>query len=141
MLYINDLAYQLTCPLEQYTDCTMLSKNEFQVNEDKTTILTLGTKRRLQLQNNGIDVYMDGLKLKESGNPSKTLLGCEIQSNLKWTQQIISLKAKLKKRVSGVYNLRNTLPPRTLKVICKGWFQSVLAYMLTSLWWLLNWRN
>ena len=77
-------------------NCQSLSKwmnqNEFKLNADKTTILTLGTQKRLRSQENDIDVYMDGLKLKESGKPSETLLGCQIQANLKWTQQIVSMK-------------------------------------------------
>ena len=107
-----------------------MNQNEFKLNADKTTILTLGTQKRLRSQENDIDVYMDGLKLKESGNPSETLLGCQIQANLKWTQQIVSLKSKLKKRVAGVYNLKNCLPYGTLKTVCEGWFNSVLVYCL-----------
>ena len=152
---MNDLAYYLTCPLEQYADDTTLSasdpdtaklaefltencaalshwmaENKFNLNADKTTVLTLGTQRRLNSIENKPEIFMDGLRLKESENPSEKLLGCQIQSDLKWAQQVSSVKEKLKKRVSGVYNLRNVLPYGTLKIVCEGWFQSVLAYCL-----------
>ena len=155
LIFVNDLAYHLKCPIEQYADDTTLSssskdigilsqeltedcntlsnwmaQNSFKLNADKTTVLTLGTQRRLNSLENSVNIYMDGLKLKESGNLSETLLGCQIQGNLKWTQQVIAVKNKLKKRVTGVYNLRNMLPYGTLKIVCEGWFMSVLAYCL-----------
>ena len=36
-------------------------------------------------------VEMDGIKLKESEDKSEELLGITMQSNLKWSQQIINL--------------------------------------------------
>ena len=73
---------------------------------------------------------MDGVFLKESNLGSEHLLGCEIQQNMKWNFQYSSLKKKLKNRLSGVYMLKNVLPYSTLKLICEGWFNSVLVYCL-----------
>ena len=92
--------------------------------------MSLGTLRRLNSLDNQVNVHMDGVQLNESDSLSETLLGCPIWGNLKWTQHVITLKAKLKKRVAGVYNIRYILPFSTLKTICEGWFQSVLAYCL-----------
>ena len=75
-----------------------MAQNEFKLNADKTTIMTLGTQRRLNSMDNQVNVYMDGVKLKESDSLSETLLGCQIQGNLKRTQHVITLKAKLKTR-------------------------------------------
>ena len=73
---------------------------------------------------------MEGLKLKESENNSEKLLGVMIQSNLKWSEQILKLKEKLKQRIVGFFNIRGALPRDTLKCISEGWFQSVLVYCL-----------
>ena len=73
---------------------------------------------------------MDGISLQESNLGSEYLLGCEIQQNMKWNIQYSVLKKKLKKRLAGVYMLRNVVPYTTLKQICEGWFSSVLVYCL-----------
>ena len=155
LLFINDLSFLIKSDTEQYADdttvsesdksiqtlaanltescetiSTWMSQNQFKLNPDKTYILMLGTQRRLRNNEDTLDVYMDGIKLKESESNSQTLLGCQIQDNLKWTQHICILKTKLKKRLAGVYNLRGVLPQNTLKKISEGWFQSVLVYCL-----------
>ena len=76
-----------------------MSQNWLKLNPDKTHILLFGTQRRLMNYTDKLDVQMEGLHLKESENSSETLLGCVIQSNLKWSKQILTLKEKLKKRL------------------------------------------
>ena len=155
LLFINDLSYEVSSDLQQYADdttisessddvdtlslkltenCVMvslwMSQNQFKLNPDKTHVLLLGTQRRLQLTEESLSVYMDGIELRESDTHCETILGCVIQKNLKWTNQIERLKGSLKKRLAGVYNLRGALPYQTLKTISEGWFQSVLLYCL-----------
>ena len=155
LIFINDLSYSLKSDVEQYADDTTvsesdadlhkisedlssscktislwMSQNHLKLNPDKTHILLFGTQRRLLSTQDCLNVYMDGQKLKESDSRSETLLGCEIQNNLKWTNQISKLKETLKKRLSGLYEIRYALPADTLKCITEGWFQSVLIYCL-----------
>ena len=154
LLFVNDLAYKISCDVQQYADDTTLSasgtvqdvsatltancgiisdwmsRNSFKLNADKTYVMTLGTSRRLQMINERVSVQMDGETLKEKSEGYECLLGCELQNDLKWNQQIVSVKKKLKNRVAGVFKIHNLLPFATLKLICEGWFNSVLMYCL-----------
>ena len=105
-----------------------MSKNQFKLNPDKTHILLLGTQRRLNMTEENLNVFMDGVQLKENELHCEKMLGCLVQSNLKWSNQISKLKESLKKRLAGVYNLRGVLPFEQLRMISDGWFQSVLVY-------------
>ena len=69
---------------------------------------------------------MDGLRLNENVEGFETILGVNIKKNLKWTNHIEALKGKLRKRIAGVYKIRNCL----LKIIAEGWLTSVLIYCL-----------
>ena len=73
---------------------------------------------------------MDGELLKESETNSETILGCQVQNNLKWSHHILNLRSRLKKKLAGVYNIRGVLPFGVMKTICEGWFTSVLTYCL-----------
>ena len=109
LIFVNDLAYHLTCPLEQYADDTTLSasssnveevssilsencttvsswmcQNKLKLNPDKTHVLMLGTQRRISNIVQGLNVHMDGKLLKESETNSETILGCQVQKNLKF---------------------------------------------------------
>ena len=155
LLYINDLSYQMDCDSDQYADDTTLSatssslattseilsnncstisnwmsENQLKLNPDKTHVLTLGTSRKLTRINDTIQVSMDGIILEESEGRSETILGCEIQNNLKWDFHVQKLRKKLQKRIAGIYKIRNVLPYETLKAISQGWFNSVLIYCL-----------
>ena len=73
---------------------------------------------------------MDGLRLNENVEGFGTILGVNIQKNLKWTNHIEALKGKLRKRIAGVYKIRNCLCQHSLKIIAEGWFTSVHIYCL-----------
>ena len=53
-----------------------------------------------------------------------------IQSDLKWSKQIIELTLKLKKRIAGLNKLRFLVDFPTRKMIVQGVFNSVLCYCL-----------
>ena len=98
LIYYNDLLSTLDCPVDVYADdstmtetgstveeigqkltasCTRVSEwmssNKLKLNADKTHLLMLGTQERLR--NTGqLDVYMDGLVLKESLDKCEELL-------------------------------------------------------------------
>ena len=155
LIFVNDLPFILDCELEQYADdstlsvtdpnitiinqrltrsCESVSKwmgsNQLKLNPDKTHVLTLGTDRRLAMPGNQVSVTMDGVRLLEDADRCETLLGCVMQADLKWHQQITLLKSKLKKRLAGLGHVKFILPYNTRKVVCEGMFNSVLAYCL-----------
>ena len=91
-----------------------------------------GTGRRLS----GIDVAregdvrLEGQKLEESLEKAENILGVIIQSDLKWTKQVQSLRTKLKHRLAGLAKIRNIVSTRLKKQIAEGIFTSVLTYCL-----------
>ena len=58
------------------------------------------------------------------------MLGCELESNLKWHAQIDKLVKKLKKRLVGLVTLKYIVPYHTRNTITLGIFNSVLVYCL-----------
>ena len=155
MLYVNDLPFVLTCPMDQYADdstlhatgktideindaleenCAVVSnwmaENLLQLNADKTHILTLGTRERLALPGNNVTVSMDGIMLEEDPLHRETLLGITIDANLKWHGQIETLLGKLKSRLAGLAHVRFVLPYNLRKLVSEGVFNSVLGYCL-----------
>ena len=155
MLYVNDLPFVLTCPIDQYADdstlhstgksitkinkelelnCGVVSnwmaENMLQLNADKTHILTLGTRERLAMPGNSVTVTMDGITLEENPEHQETLLGVIVDANLKWHGQISALLKKLKKRLAGLGHIRSVLPYNLRKVVSEGMFTSVLGYCL-----------
>ena len=58
------------------------------------------------------------------------LLGCQIQADLKWHQQVKELKSKLKKRLVGLNHIKFVLPFPTRRTVSDGMFNSVLVYCL-----------
>ena len=155
LLFVNDLPFILDCDMEQYADDSTLSatdasvetindkltascqvvsnwmaSNQLKLNADMTHILTLGTDRRLQIPGNEVNVVMDGITLEEDPKKSETLLGCQIQADLKWHDQIKELKSKLKKRLVGLSHIKFVLPFNTRRIVSEGMFNSVLVYCL-----------
>ena len=155
LLFVNDLSFNLECDMEQYADdstlsatgstieeindkltynCQIVSKwmesNQLKLNADKTHILTLGTDRRLQIPGNKVTVVMDGVTLEESAEKVETLLGCQIQANLKWHLQVKELKSRLRKRLVGLNYIKFILPFHTRKAVSDGMFNSILVYCL-----------
>ena len=155
LIYYNDLLSTLTCDIDAYADdSTMsatgkniaeigaklsnncesvvnwMSSNQFKLNADKTHLLTVGTLQRLRNLDDEIDVTMDGIKLVESEDEFELLLGCQLQSSLKWHIQIEELVKKLKKRLTGLASLKFILPYQFRKTMTLGIFNSVLVYCL-----------
>ena len=156
LLFVNDLPFVLDdCEMDQYADDSTLTatdasienindkltrscqavsswmaSNQLKLNAGKTHIITLGTDRRLRVPGNGVTVEMDGIILQEDPQKSETLLGCEIQADLKWHVQVSELKSKLKKRLVGLSHIKFILPFNTRKIVSEGMFNSVLVYCL-----------
>ena len=158
MLFVNDLPFILDCGVEIYADDTTLTSanknsnetsltltrncgkinewmeaNTLKLNAGKTHLLTLGTDIMLDRPEIQLHVSMDRVYLSQSEHNYETLLGCIIQSNLKWTRQKSDLKRRLSNRIAGVYSIRKAIPLKTLKIICQGWCNSILVYCLPSL--------
>ena len=155
LIFVNDLSSILTCNMDQYADdstltatgktaaiigenlevnCAIVSnwmvENQLKLNADKTHILTLGTQERLSKPGYKVSITMDGYALEESPDKSETLLGIEIDSNLKWHNQIAKLLQKLKKRLAGLAHIKFVLPYHLRKIVSEGMFNSVLVYCL-----------
>ena len=60
--------------------------NKLKLNPDKTQQMTVGTQQRLLRLPKRMEVVMDDVVLKEDESGSEILLGCHIQSDLKWNQ-------------------------------------------------------
>ena len=56
------------------------------------------------------------------------MLGCELESNLKWHAQLENLLDKLKKRLVGLASLKYVVPYQTRNTQTLGMFNSVLVY-------------
>ena len=105
-------------------------RNQLKLNAEKTHVMTLGTTRRLQIPGNQVTVAMDGLTLEEDPKKSEILLGCQIQADLLWHEQVRMLKTKLKKRLAGLAHIKFVLPFSKRKEVSEGMFNSVLVYCL-----------
>ena len=155
LIFFNDLPQTVNCAADAYADdttltvtgstveeigskmtenCELVSNwmlgNRLKLNADKTHLMTVGTRARLQLQNSELVVKMDDCQLQESVDKFETLLGCQVEPNLKWHKQVEDLIKKLRKRLTALQNLRNIIPFNLRKRITEGIFTSVLAYCL-----------
>ena len=155
LIFYNDLPFILDCPADAYADdttmtasgdtpeeigtkltenCELVSNwmqgNKLKLNAGKTHLMTVGTGARLRIQTSPVIVRMDGVMLEESPEKFETLLGLQIEPNLKWHRQVQGLTTKLKKRLTGLAHLRNILSYDLRKQITDGMFTSVLAYCL-----------
>ena len=139
LIYYNDLLSTLSCDIDAYPDDSTMGttgpslqaisatltensekvvdwmcSNRFKLNAGKTHLLTVGTKERLNTLSDALDVTMDGIKLVESNEPSELLLGCQLETGLKWHSQIEELVKKLKKRLVGLESLFPHMKPEKL---------------------------
>ena len=156
LLFANDLATNLGCDIVQYADDSTLSascktlnevqnileisceavriwmaENQLQLNADKTHVMILGTDQRIRnLDVDQFKVQMNGVNLEESEGNHEVLLGCWIQSNLKWAKHITELSKKMKKRLVAIAHLKFVLPFQQRKLVADGLLNSVLAYCL-----------
>ena len=73
---------------------------------------------------------MYNIVLTEDSSKSELLLGCTIQSNLRWHKQVEGLIDKLRKSLTGLLHLKYICSFDTRKVITEGIFNSVLVYCL-----------
>ena len=77
-----------------------------------------------------LHVEMNGVHLGESESKQEILLGCWIQSNLKWAKQIRGVTEKMKKRLVAIAHLKFVLPFQQRKLVADGLLNSVLTYCL-----------
>ena len=155
LIFYNDLPHFLNCDIDAYADdstmtvsgktteeigermtesCRTVSEwmmgNKLKLNADKTHLMTVGTSRRLQSLETKVNVVMDGYTIEESSDKVETLLGVQIEPGLKWHKQVEEVLKKLRKRLTGLSNLRNIIPLHLRKTITEGMFTSVLTYCL-----------
>ena len=155
LIYYNDLLSTLDCSIDAYADDSTMSAtgpsvteinntltddcskvvewmnaNQFKLNAGKTHLMTVGTAQRLSGLEKNVEVTMDGVKLEESKQGCELMLGCQLQSNLKWHIQIEELVKKLKKRLVGLSSIKYIVPYQTRNTITLGMFNSVLVYCL-----------
>ena len=90
----------------------------------------MGTQERLRILTEKVQVTIDNVILEEDPSRCELLLGCQIQSNLKWSEQVSGLLGKLKKRLAGLLHLKFIVPFRVRKTITEGMFNSVMVYCL-----------
>ena len=104
--------------------------NRFKLNASKTHILTVGTSTRVNNLTSPVEVAMDNITLGEDSERTESLLGIELEFNLKWHKTVQKVQLKLKKRLAGLTRLRFLVPLNTFKIISQGIFNSVLVYCL-----------
>ena len=155
IIFFTDLPHTLDCAVDSYADDTNMSAtaksvteigdkltsdcekvshwmraNKLKLNPDKTHILTMGTQERLRTLPESVQVTMDNVVLEEDPFHCELLLGCQIEANLKWHQQVSSLLAKLRNRLTGLAHLRYICPFHIRKTVTEGIFNSVMVYCL-----------
>ena len=159
LIFYNDLPYTLNSELEVFADDSSITaagkkvedigseltaegakvvqwmlENKLKLNADKTHLLTVGTGQRLRMLPEQPRVFMDGVQLQESAEKNELLLGCTIQSNLKWHHQIENLISKLKTRLVGLTKIKFLVPFGIRKTITQSIFTSVMVYCLPLFW-------
>ena len=155
LIFYNDLPYTMSCDLDVFADDSTMTKtaqnvveigseltgeaskvtqwmleNKLKLNADKTHLLTVGTQERLRLLPQLPRVVMDEVVIEEGLEKSELLLGCTIQSNLKWHCQVENLLLKLKTRLAGLNKLKFLVPYNIRKTITQSIFSSIMVYCL-----------
>ena len=155
LIFFNDLPATLDSPVDNYADdttvtataksveeiniklsedCSKVSdwmrSNKLKLNPGKTHIMTVGTRERIRNLPEKVKVEMDSILLVEGEESSELLLGCHIQANLKWNNQVYSVLDKLRKRLVGLAKLKFICPFPLRKTITEGIFNSILVYCL-----------
>ena len=77
-----------------------------------------------------LNIVMEGFKLTDSEEKVETILGVQIQPDLKWTKHIDELLTKLKTRLTGLNKVKYILGNKNMKTISEGIFTSVLIYCI-----------
>ena len=94
-----------------------MMSNKLKLNAEKSHILTLGTKERLNNLQSTVCIKIEGAELTEDANKQEILLGCQISSDLRWNKHVDYLKKKLKKRLVAITLLKNIASFKTKKMI------------------------
>ena len=71
---------------------------------------------------------MDGSILEEAEEKCEVLLGCNIQANLKWKNQVFMLSGKLRNRLVGLTKLKSFAPYSVRKTLAEGRFLIAVLY-------------
>ena len=73
---------------------------------------------------------MDDIRIEQTSSGSAMLLGCYVESNLKWNKQVDFLLSKLASRLGSICHLQNSCPFKIRKTLIEGVFNSVILYCL-----------
>ena len=105
-----------------------MKANLLKLNAEKTHVLTVGTKERLNVIPHKVEVVMDDILLKDSESGYENILGCQVSSDLKWHTHVKNLKTKLSQRLVALSKIQYSAPFKVKKSIAEGIFTSTLAY-------------
>ena len=97
--------------------------------QKKTHLMLLRSSARLQNMQEPT-VSINGVSLKQSIEKKESLLGIEIQCDLKWSSQASTLCSRLKTRLAILEKLKYIMTNSSKKNIVQGMFNSVLCYCL-----------
>ena len=107
-----------------------MAENKQKLNPEKTHLMLLGTDKRLQLSPEKLQVTLGNVLIQETQDSNELLLGCWIQSNLKWGKHVREITGKLKSRLVALRHLKYVLPFLQRKILAEGIVNSVLSYCL-----------
>ena len=155
LIYFNDLPRSIPSHVDSYADDTTIScsgfdiqeveekltadcnsietwmkTNKLKLNVKKTHVLTIGTQNRLMKIGKKVDVKLEDVRLEESPSGAEVLLGCKVQTNLKWNKHIEMIMAKLSSRLCGLAYLRHICPFKIKKTVTECMFTSIVIYCL-----------
>ena len=106
-----------------------MKSNLLKLNAEKTHLLLVGTEERSVTEN--LDVKIENTNLQEDPRKEETLLGCIMQSNLKWHGHINQLKSRLRIRVAALMKIKWIAPFDVKKQVADSIFTSVLTYCIS----------
>ena len=113
-----------------------MTDNRLKLNHDKSHLLVFtSSQARARSQSaNLVIIHTDREVIKPS--ESEKLLGCRIQSNLKYTEYLIyseeNLFRALNLRLNAIKKISNISDFKTRKTFGNGIFMSKLAYMIIA---------
>ena len=112
-----------------------MANSRLKLNDEKTHLLLMGTRQRLNSLQSTISIQTSGEPVKSVN--SEKLLGVKIQEDLKWGKYLVkdkdSLISKLSSRLSALKLIGWAAGFKTRLMIANGIFSSKLIYMI-SLW-------
>ena len=124
-----NLSRQISRNFQAISD--FLVSNKLKLNEDKTHLLTLSSKRR-QLCDSELFLVTPSSNIASS--QSEKLLGGLIHQNLKWAEHVLygdgSLAKALSSRLNALRLVSNVATFKTRKLIAEGIVMSKLIYLI-----------